>query len=252
MYLSAPAFPINFTLEQAVEMIESMVQGKQWHKFEVGDLKLVYIPYWVFSYDTFSEIVDEQGNKTVSDTSSGKMALDAFTNELSEDVAYLADSSEAELQDKIETEYPHEIQRPKVRESAAKRIIPVRLAAQFGLGKENVIVSGLELVYIPIWYAWLTVAEGTFKIEINAYTGEMSNAEEVPEREKGWLELTNETFEELKQPGAWVEYSHDIGVSIWEGVGVSFWERFTTDRQFQIIVLAIIAVIVAIWVFGFI
>ncbi len=252
MYLNRPAFPVSFSLEQTVEMISEMVRGKYWHDFEVGEVKLVYIPVWVFNYDAYTEAPPEQkgeseatkSQRVVSGVESGRMALNAYTNELSEDIGYLYDSMEAALVNEPTKEYPYEVQRPKVREAEAKRIIPVKMAARFSLPKENVIVSGLELVYLPMWAVWLTVAEGTFKLQINAVSGEILNQEEVPERERGWLELTSETLEELKQPGAWVEYTHEIGT------GFVSW--LAQNRFLQIVVLAIIAVLAALWTMGFI
>lgn len=262
MYLDSPAFPINFPVEQAVAEIESMVKGRYWHDFEVGELKLVYTPFWTFSYDAFTEAPgapasgegeDEESigaggraaGRIVSETSSGKMALNARTYELVEEVSYLYESAEGEMQNMPTSEYPYEIQRPKlVRTRVAERIIAVRLAAQLGLPKENVILSGLELVYLPQWFVWVTVAEGTFHLQINAYNGEMVNSEQVPERERGWLELTSETLEELKQPDAWIEYTREISQSAW------LW--FAENRQMQVILLGIIAVLVALWTMGYI
>ncbi len=256
MYLNKPAFPVSFTVENIIGLIESMVKGKSWTKFEVADISLVYIPFWIFNYDAYSEAPSEEGEKVVSALESGKMALNAFTNELDENVGFLYDSGDAEMQQKPTADYPFKIQRPKIRESDAKEITSLRLAAQLGLKKENVIISGLELVYLPIWFTWVTVAEGTYKLQINAVSGEILNEEQVPEREKGWLEVTSETLQDLKQPGVWIEYTQQIGTGVFSFITnnpliQSIIEQIKTNRKVQTAILAIIAVIIILWTIGF-
>lgn len=250
MYLNKPAFSIAFSVEDTVGLIESMIKSKHWTDFEVAEVKLVYIPFWIFNYDAYVEGPTEgQEAAAVSDHVSGKMALNAYTNELDENVHFLYESADVKLEQKPTKDYPFEIQRPKVREREAREIAAVRIAAKISVPKENVIISGLEMVYLPMWFAWVTVAEGTYKLQINAVGGEILNEEQVPERERGWLEVTSETLEELKQPGAWVEYTSEIGRGIFSFITqnplvLSAIEKLKADRRLQIIVLIIILIIV--------
>ena len=257
MYLNKPAFPVSFSVEDIVGLIESMVNKKYWTEFEVADISLAYIPFWIFNYDAYSETPPEEGSESVvSSAESGKMALNAFTNELDENISYLYESGDAEMEQKPTADYPFKVQRPKIREREAKEIASIRLASQMNLKKDNVIISGLELVYLPIWFAWITVAEGTYKMQINAVSGEILNEEQVPEREKGWLEVTNETIQDLKRPGAWIEYTQQVGAGFFSFITnnalvQSFTEQIKTNRRLQIAILAIIAVILILWTIGF-
>ena len=68
----------------------------------------------------------------------------------------------------------------------------------------------MRQIYVPFWVVYVTVAEGTFKIKISAINGEVFGSEKVPIREKGFMEITEETLEELKNPKAWLKYTKEI------------------------------------------
>ena len=173
------------------------------------------MPYWICSYDAFAESADEESkSKSVSEAGSGKMGLNAVSNELDEAVASLYEGASLEETVKPDKKYPFEIQRPRIRDREAERIIPLKVAAMLGTTKDNIVISGLDMVYVPKWMAFVTVAEGTYRLEINAVTGEITNEEQVPVRERGWLELTGETLQDLKRPGAWIEYSAKMGSGV--------------------------------------
>ncbi|MBI5061550.1 MAG: hypothetical protein HZB67_04525 [Candidatus Aenigmarchaeota archaeon] len=51
MLLDAPALSPVLTPEQALGIIQKSVSGKGWKKYDVAEIKLVYSPYWLFSFD---------------------------------------------------------------------------------------------------------------------------------------------------------------------------------------------------------
>ncbi len=80
MKLKEKSFPLSFSLQDTTDFIKETVQEKNWESFEVIEVKLVFIPYYFFSFDAFFE----EENKTVSRTEHGKAALNGMTAELEE------------------------------------------------------------------------------------------------------------------------------------------------------------------------
>jgi hypothetical protein len=51
------------------------------------------------------------------------------------------------------------------------------------------------------------------KIEVDGVTGFPLNIEEVPTREKGWLEVTADTLDKMKSPSGWVELGGSVATA---------------------------------------
>ena len=256
MLLNKPSFPISFTLEDTVAFIEDLIKSRGWTDFEVADIKLLYTPYWVFNYSAFQETVrEETKSKIVSDINEGRLAMNAVTGEFNEEVPELLNTYTLERIRKPEEGYQFEIIQPIIEEDKVKSLAPLKLAQKMQLGKENVVISGLTLAFVPIWTVNVFVAEGVFRLEINAVTGESSGEEEVPEREKGWLEVTQQTLEELKEPGAWLRYSGEIIGSTSGALTSStgnLLHAFWTNRKLQTLILLAILAIILLDFYGFI
>lgn len=206
-----------------MKLLENLLKDRNWHNFKVAEIKLVYVPFWKTSYIAFFEKVSD-GQKIVSRTVSSKRALD---NQLrfDDELLFLLGSSAVEK--KPAHAYPFEVVKAHIPENDAKKIVQIKLAEMLMLGKDNVIVSELEKFYFPKWVAFLEVAEGTYRIEVNAVNGKIFGREKVPLREKGWLEITSETLNELKEPEAWARYASEIasGTSS-KIVSAGFWKTF--------------------------
>jgi len=54
MMLDAQAFQTVLTPEAALGIIQKTIAQKGWKKSEVTDIKLVYTPYWLFSFDVIA------------------------------------------------------------------------------------------------------------------------------------------------------------------------------------------------------
>ena len=255
MLLNKPSFPISFTFEDTVALIEDLIKARGWTEFEVADITLVYTPYWIFNYTAFQEAISEDTKaKVVSDFSEGQIAMNAETGEFNDEVAGLMEGYTLERIRKPEENYQFQINHPRIEEEQVKKIAPLKLAQKMQLGRDNVVISGLTMAYVPTWIVNISVAEGVFRIEVNAVTGETFGEEEVPEREKGWMEVTQETLEELKEPGAWLRYSSEIMGSTSQALGTSltgFLSAFWYNRKLQITILVIILLIVALDVMGY-
>lgn len=252
--LKKPSFPISFTFEDTVAMIESLIKSRHWTEFDVAEVKLVYTPYWIFHYDAYLESIDEEtGEKTVSDIESGEIALNAATRELNDEVPELLESYPLEKVKKPPEGYKFEVIRPRISEPELKEIAAVKLAHKMNLAKANILISDTQLVFVPSWIVFVTVAEGTYRLNVNAVTGETLGEEEVPERERGWIEVTQETLKELQEPGAWMHYSRALAGGILAAIanapGI---HAFLTNRRLQIFLLIIILVLLLLNLMGYI
>jgi len=247
MFLDRPAFSISFPLESCLEEVERLIKSKRWTKFEVAEIKLIYAPFFFFNYYSYLEEKREDTDKAVvSDTAEGIMAMDAQTNVLDEGIAGLFQEEVPQTSHKPAQGYQFEVERALIGEKDAVKVAQIKMAKQLELPKENLLISGLKLVYVPIWVASVSVAEGTYKLEFNAVNGELMSEAEIPEREKGWLEVTGETLSELKEPGAWVRYTQSVGGNLFTVLQNNpLTQAVLSNKQLQILLLAVIAV----WLF---
>jgi len=201
--LSEPSFELKFGLKETVKLIESLLKEKSWHDFEVAEISLEFHPFILFDFEAFS---DKEG--IVSDIVSGTKVLNAVTGELSEKLSSIITSS-------LTNEIPEEIKDFKVvtptlhaRDSLQK--IQLRLASKLSKPIQNISVTNIKPVYFPFWKIFVTVAEGNYELIVNGVTGEITNEEKIPVREKGFIEITEETFKELQNPANWSRYAQDL------------------------------------------
>ncbi|RLG18122.1 hypothetical protein DRN67_04510 [Candidatus Micrarchaeota archaeon] len=208
MFISRPVFPISFQLEQVAKLVEGLLRKKNWKDFKQAELKLVLTPFYVFYYDAgFEE--QKQGKSIVKGTKRGRGALDALSGEINEQLAESMPSS-SELVKELPDDYPLEVKEPVFSESEAKKIAQLKTAAMLKTAKESVIISDFRTIYYPMWVAGISVGKQNYELEISAITGEIFGEEKVPERQQGFVEITKETLQELKKPGAWLKYGREV------------------------------------------
>lgn len=194
MLLDAQSFKTVLTPESALGIIQQMVNKKGWKQYDVSDVKLVYTPYWVFSFDV---LVGES-------SPTGKTALNAYTGDLNDYVPYILErpskkSNQTEEGAEVEV-LPTAISRPELNDVGATKV-----AAHAGLKKDAVSISAATKYYIPSYQVWVDVAGDSFKIDIDAILGNPQGAEAIPERKKGWNEAADETVRKMKTPSGWME-----------------------------------------------
>ncbi|MFH1239779.1 MAG: hypothetical protein V1672_01055 [Candidatus Diapherotrites archaeon] len=207
--LDHPTFPVAFALEEVMKLLEKLLKEKNWHKFDTGDVALEYVPFLLFNSDSFSE-EHTKDDKLVKETKSGFHALNTVTRELNYEIASEFDKLDAELGKDEAKNYSPKIIENLLDEKSAVKISQSLLAKELEIPRYNIIITGMREIYVPFWAVYVTVAEGTFKIKISAINGKVFGLEKVPVREKGFLEITEETLEELKNPGAWLKYTKEI------------------------------------------
>ena len=214
MFVGNPVFPISFQLEQVASLVDEILGKKNWRNFEKGEIKLVLTPFYLFYYDA----AFEHKGKPKKETKHGRLALNAETAELSQ---LMSDAMppEAELVKELPDSYPLIVRKPIFSKKEAEKVALLKTASLLETERKNIVLTSFEMVYYPIWIAFVTVGGETYELEISAVTGQLFGEEKVPEMEKGFVEITRETLDELKQPGAWLRYSKEIAEITGEKLG---------------------------------
>ncbi|MEM0475369.1 MAG: hypothetical protein QW343_01080 [Candidatus Norongarragalinales archaeon] len=178
MILDAIALQPVLTPEAALGVLEKELKRKKQLSAEITDVKLVYTPFWLFSFD----ITGTQGPAPT-----GKTALNAYTGEINDFVSVIVarplkksrstpEGTECEVE-------PTAIDASEVKEAARAKI-----AAQLGVSKENVVVSAFTKYYVPFYRIWLDAANDSFEVNVDACLGAPLGAEAIPGGRKGFTE----------------------------------------------------------------
>ncbi|HII39159.1 TPA: hypothetical protein HA318_04130 [Candidatus Micrarchaeota archaeon] len=236
MLLDATTFGLVLTPEAALGVVQRVVTSKGWKKYDVSDIKLVYVPFYVFSFDISA---GEQ-------SPSGKAALNAFSGDLSEFVPMLLDRPLKKTRSTAEN-LEAEVEASAVSMQEAKPTAQAKVASQVGAQKDAVTISAVNKFYVPFFRVWVNVANDTFRLDVDASLGFPLGAEAIPGRPKGWNEATSETLEKMKSPAGWLELGGktvgEVGSSI-AGAGKGGKDGALSNRGVQVIVLlAVIGVL---------
>lgn len=200
MMLDAPSFNLVLTPEAALAIVQKELQKRGWKKVEIEEIRLVYTPYWVFSFDVLAE-----GSQP-----SGRAAMNANAGDLDELVPVLLERPFEKTKKTDEKAGDAEVEGTSVSRAEAERVAPGKVAAQVGLKKDSVAVSALSKYYIPYFRVWVVVPpdEGdTYKLSVDALLGIPQGLDALPAKggQKGWGEDTEVTLEKMKSPQGWVQ-----------------------------------------------
>jgi hypothetical protein len=197
-------------VQETVAKIDRVLKEKHWHEFQVATLKLNLVPYFLFNYHYFVE-KESSGQRLIEHSFDGVLVLDGHAIKIDEELTSLV----KENWSRGSTAAPdveYEEKWNNVDKKAQESIIQLKVAQHFNVPKSNVVITSIRRVLVPYYKASVTVKEGTFGITINAVSGDMSGIEAIPEREQGFMELTKETFNDLKKPSAWAAYSKGLAL----------------------------------------
>ena len=220
MFLEKPAFPVLIEIGQAEGDSSHLLDSKGWHDYQFYTVSILYIPYYFFSYDIF----DESSGKTKI-VAKGSGALNANTSEFDEEVIDLYFHEQGKKSAEIGHNYTYDALKSRVSEREAKEIISVRLAAASEVARKNVLLSGFEMLFVPVWILNFTIAGKKLSLRMNATTGEVLNEEIIPMREKTHNDVVAEAIDEISDPRNWPRYAID---SVSDAV--SFAAGFLTSR----------------------
>jgi len=208
MILDAPSFKTLVTPEVALSIVQKEVARRRW-PMELSEIRLVYVPYWVFSFDVLAE----------GPTPSGRAALNAASGELDEFVPQILSRPFKKTK---ETEEDAEVEPTNVSRSEAEKVAPAKVAATAGIKRDSVAVSALAKYYLPTYYVWVNIPGlGEFKIELDALTGSPNGLEQIPAKEKGWNESASEALDKMKTPKGWADLAGEAASTAGQGKGPS-------------------------------
>jgi len=184
------------TPEVALSIVQKALAKKGWTGVSVNEVRLVYTPFWVFSFD----IVAEKGSSPT-----GKTGLNAFTGELNDLVPAILDRPIKKSRETVKGGKP-EIEPTAVSYREVKETAATKIAAHVGgIKADSVVVSAVSKLYVPFYRVWIDVAGDTFKFEVDGALGIPMGLEDVPGKAKGWEEETGEALGKLKSPSGWVD-----------------------------------------------
>jgi hypothetical protein len=208
MYLGNPLLPLNLSVDKALSKIKKVLKEKNWDSFDLGEMKLVLVPYFYFNYHYYKE-KESEGEKVVEASGDGVLSLNAFELKIQEVTTKLIkENIEKAKNEAPEIEFSQlasELDKKEV-----KNILTFKTAEYLKLPKQNIVISSIKNVFMPIYETFITINKKTHKININAVSGEVLGIEQVPAREKGFIELTQETLNDLSKPENWLKYSKEI------------------------------------------
>jgi hypothetical protein len=208
MYLGNPALPVSFPARQALKKVKSKIEEKNWQNFDIGSMKLVLVPFFFYQYHYFIE-EEKNSTKIVKETVDGYTSLNAHSIRINENTAKL-------IKDNLGKEHTNapdiEFTQQEINLSKKDKddVILIKTAEYFKIPKENFIISDIRTFFVPFYETQITIDKNTYSIVMNAVDGNIIGIKEVPEREKGFLEITNETLDELTEPSNWVKYSKEL------------------------------------------
>lgn len=257
MFLENPAVTLNIGVQDVMGLLEKVLKERHWKHFEVASFKLVYIPYYVFNFDVLVE--QDVGGQPFSQSSSGMTALDAITGKLEPLLAQILEKQPVTYEKEISHELKYELFQPAIQKSELADAARVKLAGQFNVKKENLAVSGFRPMYWPIWRIFVTLPDGTQRIHIEAVAGYPLNIEEVPVREKGWIEVTQDTIDKMKTPEGWKDLFATTAKAAAAGVktvatkqqqgeapkasAITYWLFHTREGRYSLLLIAVLAAV---------
>ncbi len=207
MYLGNPLLPINITVLGAEESVRKKLDQKNWHEFELKPIKLILVPYFLYNYHYFVEGTGD-GKKTVKSTVHGILAVDGHDIEIREELVELLKTTWK----KAIAEVPRGQFDEKwcnIEKKEQEEVLQLKTAEWFEVPKQNVVISSPKKFFVPFYKTGVKIENKEYPLIINAIDGAIEGMKEIPEREKGYLEITRETVSELKHPKNWIKYSRE-------------------------------------------
>jgi hypothetical protein len=201
MALENPALALSVRVQDILYILENILKERNWKNFELASIKLVYTPFHIFNYDVLVEDKDSQ----TSQGTSGLMAINAVNGRLEPYLLEIIEKQPVTYEKEISHDIQYEIEATAISKEEVKEAAKMKLAGQLGVKKETISISGVRTLYWPVWIVFVELTGKVQRVEVDGVTGYPLNIEEVPAREKGWLEVTADTIEKMKSPSGWAE-----------------------------------------------
>jgi len=248
MLLDHPTLELKIEVQDILEILEGILKEKNWKNFDVASLKLMYTPFYLFNYDTLVE-AEIQG-QPYSQGFSGLMAMNAITGELEPILSDTMEGRPTKQVKEITHDLQYELQRTSISMKEVKDTAQIKMAGQFNLRKQDLAVSGFRIVYWPIWRIFVQLKNRVQRVDVDAIDGNPLNFEQVPTREKTWMEVTSDTLGKLKSPKGWAEVGGNVISGAASGAGKTSGSIFSWFGT-QVGIYALIAAAALIFVLFF-
>jgi len=213
MLLEYPALTLSIGVQDILGILEDTLKEKNWKNFELANMKLLYTPYYLFNYDTLVEV--EMEGRRYSQGFSGLMAMNAVTGELEPLLTDIMEKQPVSYEKEISHDLKYEVEPLAMSKKEVADAARVKIAGQFNLGKQDISVSGFRVVYWPVWRVFIQLPkpQGVQRMDVDAVSGYPLNFEQVPIREKGWLEVTSDTLAKMKTTKGWSELGKGVATA---------------------------------------
>ncbi|MBS3062157.1 MAG: hypothetical protein J4215_06250 [Candidatus Diapherotrites archaeon] len=247
--LGKPSFPVLISAEDIIVQVTGLIEENRWKDPVVKSPSLVFLPYWFFHFDSFIEPTDpETGEKSTEEGERGTAALDAISGDLDDNVPQLYDHYSDQLVVKP-TQEQFKVERSHFREDEVQKLAQLKMAAKLGLQKDDVVISGVRMMYLPVWIASAVFEENEMDFEIDAVEGNVLSEDQVPYKGKTASEIAKETFFDLREPAKWIGYLIDlaktIAIFLWTNPVTEYIKKnFWTNRSFQYAVLTLVVLLI--------
>ncbi len=209
MYLGNPMLPVSLPVNEALQKLTKVITEKNWQNFEIGSMRLVLTPFFFYQYHYFLE-EEKDSTKIVKETVDGFISLNGNLLKINENVARLIKNKLYDSNNNLAPEIEFIEQETNVTKKEQEKILVLKTAQHFKVPKENLIVSNIKLFLVPFYETHITIEKENYSIRMNAVDGNLHGIEKIPEREKGFLEITRETLDELTTPATWVNYTKEM------------------------------------------
>lgn len=219
MYLGNPMLPVLLPVKEALQKVTKILKEKNWQDFEIGSMKLVLTPFFFYQYHYFLE-EEKSNSKIVTQSVDGVISLNANSLKIDEKITNLI-KNKSNQQNNTAPQVEFSQQESNLSKRQQEKVLIIKTAQHFSVPKENLVVSDIRQFLVPFYETQITIKSQTYSIVINAIDGGLIGVEKIPEREKGFLEITKETLEELTSPTTWVKYTKELMLDASSVVAVS-------------------------------
>lgn len=253
--LDKEAFKISFDLFMTKQKLERLVKDSgSYHETHFVDQSVLYMPYWFFSYNIF---IEENGKviKKLNDYN----ALNSSKQTFEKDIAELRFLESVARTKKTSHSFPIKVLVARIKENEAREIIAGEMAHKNKVRASDILISSLNWFYIPFWIITMQLDGKTIEFRVNAISGDVLN-EDIVEKKDVSEGIFSEVLGDLMNPSKWGEYldfskkesskkhSKTADEDEFETKPRAVKANITSNPDFTVLFLAILAIIVIIWV----
>ncbi len=249
MFLERPAFPAKFSELELREKVGTLLGQKGITKFYFSDSNFYFVPYWFFSFDIFSDSETKTELKA-----NGTSAFNSFSLIFDEGVAKLASMQGLKKESQPDEDLEFEVLSSKVSEKEIRDLMKGRLASIHGVKRDGVILSGVEMFFVPFWGFKVNSDSQELEFRVNAVNGDVLGEQEVKERQKEFNEIFSEALQDLTNPSSWIENIKNLTPDFSNAStkkqsksNGSFIDQLKTNEELRLILLGAIAIAVILW-----